>query len=66
MVPTELEAVLLEHPDILDAAVIGVSDDFAGEVPKAFVVRRNDNIKETDVVNFIQGVFVLHLIIFTY
>jgi long-chain acyl-CoA synthetase len=38
--PAELEAVLLEHPAVLDAAVIGVSDDKAGELPKGFVVLR--------------------------
>jgi long-chain acyl-CoA synthetase len=38
--PAELEAALLEHPDIVDCAVIGVPDDEAGEVPRAFVVPR--------------------------
>ena len=36
--PAELEAVLLTHPMIADAAVIPSADEEAGEVPKAFVV----------------------------
>ena len=38
--PAELEAVLLTHDRIADAAVIGVRDDEGEEVPKAFVVPR--------------------------
>jgi len=36
--PAELEAVLLSHPCVADAAVIPLHDDEAGEVPKAIVV----------------------------
>jgi acyl-CoA synthetase (AMP-forming)/AMP-acid ligase II len=36
--PAELEAVLLEHPDVADAAVVASPDEEAGEIPKAFVV----------------------------
>jgi acyl-CoA synthetase (AMP-forming)/AMP-acid ligase II len=38
--PAELEAVLLAHPAVADAAVIPSPDEDAGEVPKAFVVLR--------------------------
>ncbi len=38
--PAELEAVLLEHPAVLDSAVIPKRDRESGEVPKAFVVLR--------------------------
>ena len=36
--PAELEAVLVSHPGIADAAVVRIPDEEAGEVPKAFVV----------------------------
>src|SRR5262249_50161129 len=40
--PAELEALLLTHPAVLDAAVIRSPDEEAGEVPKAFVVLKAD------------------------
>ncbi len=35
--PAELEAVLVSHPSVADAAVIGIPDEEAGELPKAFI-----------------------------
>jgi len=38
--PAQIEALLLEHPAVIDVAVIAKPDEEAGEVPKAFVVLR--------------------------
>jgi acyl-CoA synthetase (AMP-forming)/AMP-acid ligase II len=40
--PAELEAVLLSHPAVADAAVIPSPDEGAGEIPKAFVVLKGE------------------------
>ena len=45
--PPELEAVLLMHPEIVDAAVIGVVRDDA-ELPRAYVVRRPESAAAED------------------
>lgn len=40
--PAELEAVLLQHPEVVDVAVRGVvAKDEISEVPRAYIVRRN-------------------------
>lgn len=39
--PAELENLLKEHPDILEAAVLGIPDARTGEAPKAFVVLKD-------------------------
>ncbi|MFC0439545.1 AMP-binding protein [Kutzneria buriramensis] len=46
--PAELEALLLTHPQIADAAVIGVRDAEGEEVPKAFVVTQADAAMTAD------------------
>ncbi|TVU31503.1 hypothetical protein EJB05_23190, partial [Eragrostis curvula] len=38
--PADLEAVLIEHPEILDVAVTSADDEEAGEIPVAFIVRK--------------------------
>jgi acyl-CoA synthetase (AMP-forming)/AMP-acid ligase II len=40
--PAELEALLLTHPSVADVAVIGVPDEEAGELPKAYIVPRGE------------------------
>ena len=37
MAPAELEGHLLDHPDVADSCVVGVPDDYSGELPLAFV-----------------------------
>lgn len=42
MAPAELEALLLTHPKVMDAGVIGVYDDSqATEIPRAYVVAKS-------------------------
>jgi acyl-CoA synthetase (AMP-forming)/AMP-acid ligase II len=50
--PAELEAVLLSHPFIVDAAVIPCADEEAGEVPKAFVVLKGEASAE-EIMDFV-------------
>lgn len=46
--PAELEAMLLTHPNISDAAVVPMIDEKVGEVPVAFVVRSNGSTTTED------------------
>ncbi len=54
--PAELEALLLTHPAVADAAVIGIPDDEAGELPAAFVVVKDgQELSAEDVQAFVAG-----------
>ncbi|HEY4033464.1 MAG TPA: AMP-binding protein, partial [Ktedonobacteraceae bacterium] len=54
--PAELEALLLEHPAIMDAAVIGIPDDEAGEIIKGFVVlRKGHSVSSEEILAFTNG-----------
>jgi long-chain acyl-CoA synthetase len=46
--PNEIEDVLAMHPGVLEAAVIGVADERAGEAVKAVVVRKDPALTEAD------------------
>ena len=56
MAPAELESLLLQHPDVADAAVIGVPDFHKGEVPMAWVVKSSGStVSEKDLTDFVAG-----------
>nr|WP_299244486.1 AMP-binding protein [uncultured Halomonas sp.] len=42
--PNEIEDVVVTHPEVIEAAAVGVPDDTNGETIKLFVVARNPNL----------------------
>lgn len=51
--PIEVEDVLYEMPQILEAAVVGVPHEVYGEVPKAYIVlKEGEQLTETDVIDY--------------
>jgi len=54
--PAELEALLLTHPAVADAAVIGLADDEAGEIPVAYVaLKAGAHSTEDEIAAFVAG-----------
>ena len=54
--PAELEALLVSHPSIQDAAVIAKPDERSGEVPRAYVVLKPDmKASEKEIHIFLEG-----------
>lgn len=51
--PKEVENVLMEHPDLVDAAVVPMADEVKGEVPVAFVIERVQGVvRELEIKDF--------------
>ncbi|PNS20606.1 4-coumarate--CoA ligase-like 7 [Sphaceloma murrayae] len=53
--PAELEDLLLGEPRVEDVAVLGVGDDYEGEVPKAYVVLKEKGLGEKELVEIGKG-----------
>ncbi len=47
--PNEVEEVMTAHPKILECGVIGISDEHSGEVPKIFIVKKDDSLTVQEV-----------------
>jgi long-chain acyl-CoA synthetase len=47
--PNEVEEVLVGHPGVLEAAVIGVPDEHSGEAVAAYIVKKDPGLAEADV-----------------
>jgi long-chain acyl-CoA synthetase len=47
--PNEIEDVLMMHPKVLEAAAVAVKDDKSGEVPKVFVVKKDQSLTQEEV-----------------
>ena len=53
--PAELENLLFTHPAVADCAVIGKPDAYAGEIPKAFVVKKlGVTTTSTEIIDFVK------------
>lgn len=50
--PNEVEAALTEHPKVLEVAVVGITDEHSGEVPKAFVVKKDLSLTVEELQSF--------------
>ena len=53
--PAELEAALLEHPKVADSGVVGVKDARAGELPRAFIVKKDASLTQEELQAFMNG-----------
>ncbi|MFD2250641.1 long-chain acyl-CoA synthetase [Pseudochelatococcus lubricantis] len=50
--PAEIEDVVAGHPGVSEVAVVGVPDKATGEAVRAFVVRKDPNLTEEDIVKY--------------
>jgi long-chain acyl-CoA synthetase len=50
--PNEIENVVAGNPKVLEVAAIGVPDEKSGEAIKIFVVRKDQSLTETELMNY--------------
>ena len=50
--PNEVESVAVDHPGVLEAAAVSQADERSGEAVVLFVVRKDPNLTEQDLIEF--------------
>lgn len=50
--PNEIEDVVAAHPGVLEVAAVGVPDEHSGEAVKLFIVKKDANLKEQEIIDF--------------
>jgi len=53
--PSELEDLIRQHEGVVDVAVTGIPDERAGELPRAYVIRKNRKVQELDIKKFVES-----------
>ena len=53
--PAELEGVIVAHEGVSDCGVIGVADFECGELPRAYVVRSDENLTKEKLHKYVNG-----------
>jgi long-chain acyl-CoA synthetase len=52
--PNEIEYVLSLHPKVLESAVIGIEDQKSGQVPKAFIVKKDPSLTQEEIHSYLK------------
>lgn len=56
--PAELEMLILQHECVESVGVVGVPDEAAGELPRAYVLKKpGTDVTEEDILHYVSGKF---------
>lgn len=53
--PNEIEEVIAQHPKVLEVAAVGVPDERSGEVPKLFVVKKDNSLTTEELLAYAKA-----------
>lgn len=53
--PNEIEDVVVSHPKVLEVAAIGIPHEKSGEVVKLFIVKKDNSLTESEVIDFCKA-----------